>query len=68
MTRAEADEYMMRYFEKTIKENDEHATRLEHLYPVITDKSQAEFMKTEAKFLREHTKRLRDAIKNWPRG
>jgi len=68
MTQEEGDDFMIRYFEKSIRDNEEDATRLEHLYPVVTDRGQAEFMKKEAEFLREQIKRLEEALKEWPRG
>lgn len=68
MSQQEADQYMIGYFERTAKEEEERADLLERLYPFLSHREEAAFMKAEAKGLREHVARLREAAKEWPQG
>ena len=60
MTRPEAEAYLIGYFEKTAKEMDARAKRLEGLGPHLTDPGERRLMATEAKFLRKHAKKFRE--------
>lgn len=60
MSRQEANEYIIRYWEQTGRDFDERAKKLEELVPHISDKSDAEFMHFEAKALREQAARFRE--------
>ena len=67
MTQAEADAYMIQYFENSARESEHRAEMLERLYPYVDDRNQLEFMKRESRFLREQVKRMRKAAAEWAR-
>lgn len=65
MTKQEADAYIIGYWERTAKENDERAAGLEKLAPNIVGAEEANFVRFEAKQLREQAERFRERAKVW---
>ena len=63
MTQAEGNNYIIGYWERMAKENEERAAGIESLAPKLVGKIQQDFGTHEAKVLRDAALRFRESAK-----